>query len=91
MPRTNRIAKKSLSISLLGLLVTSTLALGETQKVTDLLSSGYEIKAAYHSPARVGTVHFLILQKGSSCSGQLIPDTALSFSSATAGASPLLN
>jgi hypothetical protein len=25
------------------------------------------------------------------CSGQLIPDTALSFSSATAGASPLLN
>ncbi|WP_433886972.1 hypothetical protein [Pseudomonas vranovensis] len=26
-----------------------------------------------------------------SCSGQLIPDTALSFSSATAGASPLLN
>lgn len=27
----------------------------------------------------------------SSCSGQLIPDTALSFSSATAGASPSLN
>ena len=29
--------------------------------------------------------------KGKNCSGQLIPDTALSFSSATAGASPLLN
>lgn len=28
---------------------------------------------------------------GSNCSGQLIPDTALSFSSATAGASPSLN
>ncbi|BAQ75107.1 MULTISPECIES: hypothetical protein [Pseudomonas] len=66
MPRTNRIAKNALSISLLGLLVTSTLALAETQKVTDLLRSGYEIKAAYQSPARVGTVHFLILQKGSS-------------------------
>ncbi|MCW3588757.1 hypothetical protein K6Y74_36035, partial [Burkholderia cenocepacia] len=28
---------------------------------------------------------------GRVCSGQLIPDTALSFSSATAGASPSLN
>lgn len=31
------------------------------------------------------------LMLNENCSGQLIPDTALSFSSATAGASPLLN
>lgn len=67
MPRTNRIAKIALNISLLGLVVTSPFTLADdTKRVTDLLGSGYEIKAAYQSPARVGLVHFLILQKGSS-------------------------
>ena len=34
---------------------------------------------------------FLNDEKGRDCGGQLIPDTVLSFSSALAGASPLLN
>jgi hypothetical protein len=38
-------------------------------------------------PAEVETQALFTL----ACSGQLIPDTALSFPSATAGANPLLN
>ncbi len=51
------------------------------------------------SHVRVGDVYGAVLSivvalhqpKGLVCSGQLIPDTALSFPSATAGANPLLN
>jgi hypothetical protein len=38
-----------------------------------------------------GPVDFDFGRLGEICSGQVIPDTALSFSSATAGASPSLN
>lgn len=34
--------------------------------ITELLKTGYEVKAAYQSPGQVNTVHYLILQKGSS-------------------------
>lgn len=66
MPRTNRIAKTTLSISLLGLVVASPFALADTKGVTELLRSGYEIKAAYQAPGHVSLDHYLILQKGSS-------------------------
>lgn len=67
MPITKRIAKISLSISLLGLVGASPFSLADdTTPVSELLRSGYEVKAAYQAPARVGLVHFLILQKGSS-------------------------
>lgn len=36
-------------------------------------------------------IHTVLTDNGVACSGQLIPDTALSFSSTTAGASPPLN
>lgn len=45
-----------------------------------------EVKSAHvRKPVRA------LIDAGKVCSGQLIPDTALSFSSATAGASPSLN
>jgi hypothetical protein len=44
-----------------------------------------------YAPDRCGDVVSANASGISDCSGQLIPDTALSFSSATAGASPSLN
>lgn len=43
------------------------------------------------APDVAGAVDLCLVGSGVMCSGQLIPDTALSFSSATAGAKPSLN
>ncbi|MBD9504199.1 hypothetical protein M2D07_023240 [Pseudomonas sp. BGr12] len=52
--------------ALLGLLAIGSQASAEEVKVTELLRSGYEVKAAYVAPGRVTQIHFLILQKGTS-------------------------
>ena len=64
MPSMNYLAKAALP--LLGLLAISSQASAEEVKVTELLRSGYEVKAAYVAPGRVTQIHFLILQKGTS-------------------------
>ncbi|MCP1625266.1 hypothetical protein [Pseudomonas nitroreducens] len=51
---------------LFGLLGIASQAVAEEVKVTELLRSGYEVKAAYVAPGRVTQIHFLILQKGTS-------------------------
>ena len=51
---------------LLGLTAISSLASAEEVKVTELLRSGHEVKAAYVAPGRITQIHFLILQKGTS-------------------------
>ncbi|MFJ3049989.1 hypothetical protein [Pseudomonas nitroreducens] len=64
MPSMNYLAKAA--FPLLGLLAISSQASAEEVKVTELLRSGYEVKAAYVAPGRVTQIHFLILQKGTS-------------------------
>ena len=64
MPSMNSLAKAA--FPLLGLLAISSQASAEEVKVTELLRSGYEVKAAYVAPGRVTQIHFLILQKGTS-------------------------
>lgn len=64
MPRTNYLAQATLT--LLGLLAIGSPASAEEVKVTELLRSGYEVKAAYVAPGRITQIHFLILQKGTS-------------------------
>ncbi|CAK9890123.1 hypothetical protein PS652_02956 [Pseudomonas fluorescens] len=55
-------------------------------------SCGYETRKQQSRAERTEWEHIVpAWTLGHQCSGQLIPDTALSFSSATAGASPLLN
>ncbi|MCG8906748.1 hypothetical protein [Pseudomonas sp. DP-17] len=51
------------TLALLGLLAIGPQAFAEEVKVTELLRSGYEVKAAYVAPGRITQIHFLILQK----------------------------
>lgn len=55
------------------------------QRCTELLNGKLDLRLIYEKPELSEFYH------ASPCSGQLIPDTVLSFSSALAGASPLLN
>ncbi|MBD9680273.1 hypothetical protein IB274_26455 [Pseudomonas sp. PDM18] len=64
MPNLNYLAKAV--FPLLGLLTVASQASAEEVKVTELLRSGYDVKAAYVAPGRITQIHFLILQKGSS-------------------------
>jgi len=64
MPTTRYLAKAA--FALLGLLAIGSQASAEEVKVTELLRSGYEVKAAYVAPGRITQIHFLILQKGTS-------------------------
>ncbi len=48
------------------LLMNSSLALADDSGVEALLLHGYEVKAAYQAPGNPFTIHYLILQKGSS-------------------------
>lgn len=54
------------TLALFGLLAIGPQAFAEEVKVTELLRSGYEVKAAYVAPGRITQIHFLILQKGTS-------------------------
>jgi hypothetical protein len=60
----NALAKAA--FALMGLMAIGSAAMAEETKVTELLRSGYEVKAAYVAPGRVTQIHFLILQKGTS-------------------------
>jgi hypothetical protein len=54
-------------ISALTLPMISAIALADAPVgITELLRSGYEVKAAYQAPGSPFTVHYMILQKGSS-------------------------
>lgn len=57
----------ALAICALTLPTISSLAFADdTTGVVELLRDGYEVKAAYQAPGSPFTVHYLILQKGSS-------------------------
>lgn len=67
MPGMKHMKKATLKRPLLGLMAISSLALAnDVPKVTELLRSGYEVKAAYQAPGRITQIHYLILQKGPS-------------------------
>lgn len=62
----SRTTQAKATLALLTLMTVAAAVAAEETKVTDLLRSGYEVKAAYLAPGRVSQIHYLVLQKDAS-------------------------